>query len=120
MIVINKDIEFNRVALTLRENQSEETNYLLFVFRNDLTQEEIIITLEDQSTIKQRANIFCVPGDIFTLTGFYHYSVFENPHQEGSGEGLKLIECGKCKVVSNGIPNKAYHTEIINKVYDNT
>jgi hypothetical protein len=112
MVVINKDIDSNLIAVTLREYQSTETDIFLFVFINGFTNEKVRINLTDVSHNKDRSNMFCVPGDHFSRTGFYTYAVFENPDEAESEEGLRCVETGKAKVIKNISPTKAYSFDV--------
>ena len=118
MIVINKDFENNITAVTLREFQTEESECFLFVFKNVFTGEIIRANLQDVSTAKKRSNIFCIPGNLFTLTGFYNYSVYQNPDSKETEDGLKCMERGRAKIVSNPILTKVFTFDVITrKVY---
>lgn len=119
MIVINKDSGTNKIALELRQFQTVETDTFLFEFTNDFTRESFQVNLEDVSTYKQRSNIFCIDGSLFSLAGSWHFAVYQNPDEETETTNLKMVGYGMLKVTQNSIPIEAYtNQQTINPVYN--
>ncbi|MGN6439067.1 MAG: hypothetical protein ACTHMM_21165 [Agriterribacter sp.] len=121
MIVINKDSINNKIALSLRQFQTEECENFLFVFRNDFTNTSFTANLEDVSVSKERSNIFCVPGSLFEdeLAGSWHFTVYQNPDDVEDPEGLRCVGRGMLIITETAEPIKVYSNErTTNSVYN--
>ena len=92
----------------------------LFVFTNDFTKQSFTANLKDVSTFKERSNIFCIDGNLFSdlQTGSWHYRVYQNPDDASEIDGLKCVGAGLMILTENAEPTKAYNSERkINSVY---
>lgn len=98
MITFNTDNASNEVVMTLREKQvyPEVTKYLLQL-TNDVTTDQDLIVVDDQSQHRDRYQLFTVftSGLTYTDLGFYHYYAYENPSGVTNPSGLTLLENGK-------------------------
>jgi hypothetical protein len=120
MIVINKNSDNNKIALSLRQSQTAESSNFLFVFTNDFTKQSFTANLEDVSTFKERSNIFCIDGSLFDAvqSGSWHYRVYQNPDDASEIDGLKCVGADLMILTENAEPTKAYNSERkINSVY---
>lgn len=106
MIRLNKNSNYDVIILTLTDSISLTNPYLLFVFNNDTTRDEvkfIISYQDDQSTSQERYNKFIFnTSSLFSQAprGDYKYFVYEQESADNlNTEGLVDIENGKMQLI---------------------
>ena len=99
--------ELNLIVLTLKELQTLDSPYWLFVFRNEenlINYQSILLT--DLSTSTERFNEFelTLPTDLDLKQGDYIYKVYEQTSNSNLDPDLadNLCETGKALVIGTG------------------
>ncbi len=69
--------EDNYLYITLRDKTSTNSNTYSFKFVNEVTREEVVVSLSDLSSYKERYSKFFTPSSTFddNTVGFYVYYV---------------------------------------------
>jgi hypothetical protein len=102
MIRLIKKSALQKFAITVSELSVLQKPFFLFVFINDMTNEEKKIVLIDQSTHKARYNLFEISGDFFNGEGWYTYKVFEQEIEDNIDleATVGLVEIGRAFIAT--------------------
>jgi hypothetical protein len=117
MILINRT-QANTIVVTLKEKQTLEAPYFLFVFKNEQSNTMSACVSTDISLFTYRYNQFVItetnmPNNLnseveLAIPGFYQYEIYEQTSSTNLNPALatNLLECGKAKVyeTQSGIP----------------
>ena len=84
------------IYITLTDKRETSSNIYGFKFKHEVTNEEVILTLTDTSTFKDRVSKFAITSANFNnrTVGFWRYYVT----QEGSG--AEIIATGKMQLTA--------------------
>lgn len=90
MITIAKNQNVN-IFITLTDKRLTTSDIYIFTFENEVTGEEVVLTLTDVSEFEERVSKFAVTDEDFadSTVGFYRYFVRQ------SGSGSTIIATGK-------------------------
>lgn len=121
MILIKKR-QTNEVVVTLKERQTIANPAWIFLFTNDITNEQTIFTATDTSmsccrynsfTIEESTSVNLYQGVVNLQPGFYSYTVFESVMTSPvvlDVTGLRACELGKVLVIDQDVPDDAEYT----------
>ena len=84
------------IYVTLTDKRETSSNVYIFRFNHEVTNEEVILTLTDISTFKDRVSKFAITIANFTdrTIGFWRYNVTQ------SGSGSEIIATGKMQLTA--------------------
>jgi hypothetical protein len=84
------------IYITLTDKRETSSNVYIFRFNHEVTNEEVILTLTDTSTFKDRVSKFAITIANFEnrTIGFWRYNVTQ------SGSGSEIIATGKMQLTA--------------------
>jgi hypothetical protein len=84
------------IYVTLTDKRETSSNVYIFRFNHEVTNEELILTLTDTSTFKDRVSKFAITSANFEnrTIGFWRYNVTQ------SGSGAEIIATGKMQLTA--------------------
>jgi hypothetical protein len=84
------------IYVTLTDKRETSSNVYIFRFNHEVTNEEVILTLTDTSTFKDRVSKFAITIANFEnrTIGFWRYNVTQ------SGSGAEIIATGKMQLTA--------------------
>lgn len=123
----------NKVTVTLADRKITSTNIYLFVFMNGTTNKYYNCVVTDLTPTIGRYNTFCIScvtgstvpdptkGEVnLPQTGFFEYTIYENPTSATDPTGLWPVEIGKMKLIPfDSFVPPAYISDVnpVNNVY---
>jgi hypothetical protein len=110
MIHLKKQ-SLNEITVTLKERQTLENPFFLFVFTHEQTENQYSVILEDTSSFSYRANTFflTLPDDLDIIDeGDFKYQIFEQTDEDNldPDEADNLLEQGKMRLKAT--PSEEY------------
>jgi hypothetical protein len=95
MVIIQKGVN-SVIYIALFDKRETSSNSYTFLFQNEVTKEEVTLTLTDVSDFKQRSSEFNILAASFTngTVGFWRYYVTQ------SGSGAEIIATGKMELTA--------------------
>ncbi len=95
MVIIQKGVN-STIYIALFDKRETSSNSYIFLFQNEVTKEEVTLTLTDVSDFKQRSSEFNILAASFTngTVGFWRYYVTQ------TGSGAEIIATGKMELTA--------------------